>query len=120
MASDVFRVLMQSEQSKNSCDVYTNDRYHGLCFPTVYICSSVFGSGCCPTLLYVVYPSVLHSVPWLERERTRNGIVRLASCSNRILTHICLMDLSILINWTSSFPIVGVSGVFFSFLFCFE
>ena len=31
-ASDVFRVLVQSEQSKIPVTVYTNDRYHGLCF----------------------------------------------------------------------------------------
>ena len=36
------------------------------------------------------------------------------------LTHICLVDPSILINWTSPFPILGVSGVLFHFLFCFE
>ena len=29
------------------------------------------------------------------------------------LTHICLVDPSILINWTSQFPILGVSGVLF-------
>ena len=39
---------------------------------------------------------------------------------NRILIHICLVDLSVLINWTSSFPIVGVSGVLFHFYFIFE
>ena len=32
-----------------------------------------------------------------------------------ILTQICLMDLSILINWISPFPIWGVSGVLFHF-----
>ena len=31
------------------------------------------------------------------------------------LTHICLVDPSILINWTSPFPILGVSGVLFHF-----
>ena len=31
------------------------------------------------------------------------------------LTHICLVELSILMNWTSSFPILGVSGVLFHF-----
>ena len=36
------------------------------------------------------------------------------------LTHICLVDPSILINWKSPFPILGVSGVRFSFLFHFE
>ena len=35
MAPDVFRILVQSEQS--NIPVYTNDRYHGLCFPTVII-----------------------------------------------------------------------------------
>ena len=35
--------------------------------------------------------------------------------------HICLVDpSSILINWTSPFPILGVSGVLFSLLFYFE
>ena len=29
------------------------------------------------------------------------------------LTHICLMDFPILINWTSPFRILGVSGVLF-------
>ena len=32
------------------------------------------------------------------------------------LTHIRLADLSILINWTSPFPILGVSGVLFHFV----
>ena len=31
------------------------------------------------------------------------------------LAHICLMDFSILINWTSPFRILGVSGVLFHF-----
>ena len=31
------------------------------------------------------------------------------------LTHICLVDPSILINWKSPFPILGVSGVLFYF-----
>ena len=31
------------------------------------------------------------------------------------LTHICLVDFSILINWTSPFPILGVSVFFFQF-----
>ena len=35
------------------------------------------------------------------------------------LTHICLVDPSIHINWTSPFPILGVPGVLFSFLFYF-
>ena len=34
------------------------------------------------------------------------------------LTHICLVDLSTLINWTSPFPMLGVS-VYISFLFYF-
>ena len=33
-----------------------------------------------------------------------------------ILTHICLMDFPILVNWTSPFFINRVSGVFFLFL----
>ena len=33
------------------------------------------------------------------------------------LTQICLMDLSILINWTSPFPILGAPGVLFHFYF---
>ena len=35
------------------------------------------------------------------------------------LTHICLVDSSIHINWTSPFSFLGVSGVLFSFLFYF-
>ena len=37
MAPDIFRVLVQSELSNLpvTCDVYTNDICHGLCFPTV-------------------------------------------------------------------------------------
>ena len=31
------------------------------------------------------------------------------------LTHICVVDPSILINWNSPFPILGVSGVLFHF-----
>ena len=31
-ASDVFRVLVQSEQSKIPVTVYTDDRYNGICF----------------------------------------------------------------------------------------
>ena len=37
-----------------------------------------------------------------------------------VLTHICLVDPSILINWMSPFPILGVSGVLVSFLFAFK
>ena len=33
-----------------------------------------------------------------------------------IFTHICLVDPSILINWTSPFPILGVAGVLFHFI----
>ena len=33
------------------------------------------------------------------------------------LTHSCLVDLSIFINWTSPFPNTGVSGVFLRFIF---
>ena len=33
------------------------------------------------------------------------------------LTHICLMDYSILISWTSPFPILGAPGVIFYFYF---
>ena len=33
------------------------------------------------------------------------------------LTHICLMVLSIHINWLNPFPILGVSGVFVFFFF---
>ena len=32
-----------------------------------------------------------------------------------LLTHICLVDPSIFINWTSLFPILGVSGILFHF-----
>ena len=32
-----------------------------------------------------------------------------------MLTHICQVDFSILINWTSPFPVLGVSGVLFHF-----
>ena len=35
--------------------------------------------------------------------------------SKFLLTHICLVDYAILINWTSPFPILGVSGVLFHF-----
>ena len=37
-----------------------------------------------------------------------------------ILTHICLSDLSVLIDWMSPFPILGVSGVLFRFYFIFN
>ena len=36
-----------------------------------------------------------------------------------ILTHICPVVSSILINWMSPFPILGVSGVLFHFFFIF-
>ena len=49
-----------------------------------------------------------------EKKNTNTGVQRTP------LTHICLVDSSILINWTSPFPILGVSGTLFSFLFCFE
>ena len=35
-------------------------------------------------------------------------------------THICLVDSSILISWTSPFPILGVSGVLFHFFLIFD
>ena len=37
-----------------------------------------------------------------------------------LTTHICLVDSSILTNWTSPFLILEVSGILFSFLFYFE
>ena len=39
-----------------------------------------------------------------------------ATLNNAKLTHNCLVDPSILINWTSPFPILGVSGVIFHFI----
>ena len=46
--------------------------------------------------------------------------LRTFTCQSRrhslLLTHVCLMDPSIHISWTSPFPILGVSGVLFSFL----
>ena len=36
------------------------------------------------------------------------------------LTHNCLVDPSILINWTSPFPIFGMYGVPFSFFILFQ
>ena len=47
---------------------------------------------------------ILFSNYWYSMDGTTSG-----------LTHICLMDQSILINWTSPFPILGVSGVLFNF-----
>ena len=43
-------------------------------------------------------------------------------CYQRVLflTHIWLMDFSILINWISPFQILGVSGAFFYFDFIFD
>ena len=35
------------------------------------------------------------------------------------LTHICMVVSSILINWKCPLPVLGVSGVFVSFLFYF-
>ena len=39
-------------------------------------------------------------------------------CSNNrgLLTHLCRMYFPILINWTSPFPLLGLSGVFFIFI----
>ena len=36
------------------------------------------------------------------------------------LTHICPVDYSILINWTSPFPVLGVSGVLFHLYLIFD
>ena len=36
------------------------------------------------------------------------------------LTHICPVDYSILINWSSPFPILGVAGVIFHFYLIFD
>ena len=38
-------------------------------------------------------------------------------CVGELLTLFCLVDFSILISWTSLFPNLGVSGVFFLLLF---
>ena len=37
--------------------------------------------------------------------------------ASEILTQICVLDFSILINWMNPFPIVGVSGVLSHFYF---
>ena len=43
--------------------------------------------------------------------------VKLGLQFRRLINHICLVDTSILINWTKPFPTVGVSGVpFFIFI----
>ena len=52
--------------------------------------------------------------PWTDSVKTKTIAFRGSPFQN--LTHICLMDPSILINWTSPFPILGVSGVFFIFI----
>ena len=42
-------------------------------------------------------------------------------CTTKILlTHICLVDLTTLFSWTSPFPILGMSGVFFYSYFIFD
>ena len=58
-------------------------------------------------------------------EETRINLTRIDSMLQRydpskvrfrvqfVLTHICLVDYSILINWRSPFPSYGVSGVLF-------
>ena len=50
-----------------------------------------------------------------ERHSNKCGILQeyLVSLKLRHLTHIFLVDTSILINWTSPFPVLGVSGVLF-------
>ena len=42
------------------------------------------------------------------------------SILDKTLTHICLVDLFILINWKSPFPILGVAGVLFHFYSIFD
>ena len=46
---------------------------------------------------------------------TMQRLLNLAISHFECLTHICLVDRSILINWMSPFPILGVSGVLFHF-----
>ena len=46
-----------------------------------------------------------------------NGGSTLLSINFQHFTHICPMDFSILINWMSPFPILGVSDVLFRFYF---
>ena len=43
------------------------------------------------------------------------GLFRTLTIHAFILTHICIVDPSILINWTSPFPVIGVPGVPFHF-----
>ena len=50
---------------------------------------------------------------WQPRRRSEQGLYCLSFCLCYMLTHICLVDLSILINWTSPFPNLGESGVLF-------
>ena len=55
----------------------------------------------------------IHRVP---SEDVSDWVCRLVLlCPSSILTHICLVDMSILINWTSPFPILELSGVLFHF-----
>ena len=53
---------------------------------------------------------------WVFAGRTLILLVLTCRGSN-YLTHICLVDSSILINWTSPFPILGVSGILLNFHF---
>ena len=45
----------------------------------------------------------------------RDSLNRYCFITILLLTHICLVDPSILINWTSPFPMLGVSHVLFHF-----
>ena len=52
---------------------------------------------------------------FFKKKTTRVGFSSTFSSIPIRLTHICLVDPSILINWMSPFPILGLSGVCFHF-----
>ena len=63
---------------------------------------------------HLLYIFTINSSVFWNAEITYMGTC-ICSTITAKLTHICLMDFSIFINWTSLFRILGVSGVLFHF-----
>ena len=55
--------------------------------------------------------------------KPKNGFrinIFIAVCFESLLTHICPVEFSIVIKWTSPFPVLGMSGVLFHFYSIFD
>ena len=65
----------------------------------------------------MAYSELYDTLRWKDAECIYSLMRVVRVCVKCHLTHICLVDPSILIKWTSLLPVLGVSGVLFHFYF---